>query len=82
MSAVDEDDDKNLAAVDKNNEQKSIGVDERKCVDTKIPKKSQRLLRHDKITSKKQKALINYEKSWDEYVKFMNTNIPKRKKLP
>ena len=62
MSVVEKDDDKQPAAVDRKNEQNSIWIDERKYADAKNPKKSQRLLRHDKKTSKKQKVLINYKK--------------------
>ena len=50
-------------------------------VDSKFKKsmKKKRTGAHNRKTSMKQKKLINHERSWIEYCKFMNANLEKKK---
>ena len=43
-----------------------------------IPQKN-RNHQHDKKQSKERKSILNYEESWEEYVKFMYSNLGKKK---
>ena len=49
-------------------------------VDSKFKKsmKKKRTGAHNRKTSMKQKKLINHERSWIEYCKFMNANLEKK----
>ena len=69
MSDVDDQDKKTAADAQKNNKE---------YTDKQQPTKSPRHVQYNRRRSKKHKALINCEKSWDEYVKFMNLSIPKK----
>ena len=44
-------------------------------------KKKERSHAQDKKRSRKKKKTINHENSWEEYCKFMNSNLEKKKEL-
>ena len=44
-------------------------------------KKKQRSHAQDKKRSRKKKKNINHENSWEEYCKFMNSNLEKKKRI-
>jgi len=71
MSDIDDDQDKKPAAVARKITKESTYKQQHM--------QSPRHVRYNRRKSKKCKALINYEKSWDEYVTFMNLNITKKK---